>query len=64
MDVPGGFDDLGFPVQRDGVSSVVDGLYFMGTHFLRKRKSSTLFGMAEDAGIVAPLLAGRLDRGR
>jgi hypothetical protein len=25
----------------------------VGTHFLRKRKSSTLFGMGEDAAIVA-----------
>jgi putative flavoprotein involved in K+ transport len=50
---PDAFDDLGFPIQRDGVSTVVSGLYFMGTHFLRKRKSSTLFGMGEDAAIVA-----------
>ena len=51
--LPGAFDELGFPIQRDGASTVVPGLYFMGTHFLRKRKSSTLFGMGEDAAIVA-----------
>ena len=51
------FDDLGFPVQVDGASTVVDGLYFVGTHFLRTRKSSTLFGVGEDAAIVAGIAA-------
>jgi putative flavoprotein involved in K+ transport len=55
----GAFDELGFPIQRDGASTVVPGLFFMGTHFLRKRKSSTLFGMAEDAAIVARQIADR-----
>jgi putative flavoprotein involved in K+ transport len=50
---PEAFDDLGFPIQHDGASTAVPGLYFVGTHFLRKRKSSTLFGMGEDAAIVA-----------
>ena len=36
------------------------GLYFIGTHFLRKRKSSTLFGMGEDAEIVAGTIAERM----
>ena len=53
VQLPDAFDDLGFPIQRDGASTVVPGLYFIGTHFLRKRKSSTLFGMGEDAEIVA-----------
>ena len=57
---PDAFDDLGFPIQHDGASTVVPGLYFMGTHFLRKRKSSTLFGMAEDAEIVARAIAGQM----
>jgi putative flavoprotein involved in K+ transport len=57
---PAAFDDLGFPIQRDGASTVVPGLYFVGTHFLRKRKSSTLFGMGEDAEIVARAIAERL----
>jgi len=57
---PDAFDDLGFPIQRDGASTVVPGLYFVGTHFLRKRKSSTLFGMGEDAEIVARAVAERL----
>ena len=60
MQFPDAFDDLGFPIQRDGASTVVPGLYFVGTHFLRKRKSSTLFGMGEDAEIVARTIAERM----
>ena len=54
------FDEMGFPVQVDGASTVVDGLYFVGSHFLRKRKSSTLFGVGEDAAIVAAAIADRM----
>jgi putative flavoprotein involved in K+ transport len=54
------FDELGFPIQVDGASTVVDGLFFVGTHFLRTRKSSTLFGVGDDAAIVAQTIAGRL----
>ena len=43
----------GFPVQIDGASIVVPGLYFVGIHFLRKRKSSLLIRVGEDAGIIA-----------
>jgi putative flavoprotein involved in K+ transport len=50
---PTGFDELGFPIQKDGASSVVPGLYFIGTHFLRKRKSATFLGISEDAALVA-----------
>ena len=53
------FDEMGFPIQVDGASTVVDGLYFVGTHFLRTRKSSTLFGVGEDAAIVARTIAER-----
>jgi putative flavoprotein involved in K+ transport len=56
---PDAFDDLGFPVQREGTSTVVPGLHFVGTHFLRKRKSSLLFGVGEDAAIVAGTIAAR-----
>jgi len=38
----------------------VDGLFFMGVHFLRKRKSSTLWGAGEDANVVADRVAARL----
>lgn len=46
------FDDMGFPVQVDGRTSV-PGLYFMGTHWLRKGQSATLYGVEEDAEVVA-----------
>ena len=46
------FDDMGFPVQTDG-STDVPGLYFMGVHWMRKNKSSILYGTGEDAEIVA-----------
>jgi putative flavoprotein involved in K+ transport len=59
VQLPDAFDDLGFPIQRDGASAAVPGLYFMGTHFLRKRKSSTLFGMGEDAAIVSAKIAAQ-----
>lgn len=51
------FDRLGFPLQRDGASAVVPGLYFAGVHFQRKRKSSLLLGVGEDAAIVAGKIA-------
>jgi putative flavoprotein involved in K+ transport len=51
------FDEMGFPITDDGASTVVPGLYFCGVHFLRKRRSSTLFGVGEDAAIVARKLA-------
>jgi putative flavoprotein involved in K+ transport len=51
------FDAMGFPLTDDGASTVVPGLYFCGVHFLRKRKSSVLFGVGEDAAIVAQSVA-------
>jgi putative flavoprotein involved in K+ transport len=51
--VAGGFDPLGFPAQVDGASTAVPGLFFVGVHFLRTRKSSLLCGVGEDAAIVA-----------
>ena len=51
------FDDFGFPITHDGRSTVVPGLYFCGVHFLRKRKSSLLMGVGEDAALVARSIA-------
>ena len=51
------FDAMGFPLTDDGASTVVPGLYFCGVHYLRKRKSSVLFGVGEDAAIVARSIA-------
>lgn len=59
MPWPEAFDDIGFPIQVDGASTVVDGLYFVGVPFLRTRKSPLLFGVGEDASIVARAIAGR-----
>jgi len=54
---PEAFDPLGFPLHDDGASTAVPGLFFLGTHFLRKRKSSLLIGVGEDAAIVAGSIA-------
>jgi putative flavoprotein involved in K+ transport len=56
---PGAFDELGFPIHREGASTLVPGLYFAGVHFLRKRKSSVFLGVGEDAAIVAAQIAAR-----
>ena len=55
---PDAFDDIGFPIHRDGESVMVSGLHFVGVHFLRKRKSSLLIGVGEDAAVVAGSIAG------
>ncbi len=55
--LPGAFDALGFPLHEDGRSAVHRGVYFVGVHFLRKRKSSLLYGVGEDAAIVARSIA-------
>jgi glycine/D-amino acid oxidase-like deaminating enzyme len=57
IDVPDAFDDFGFPLHEDGMSVAAPGLYFVGVHFLRKRKSSLLFGVGEDAALVAESIA-------
>jgi putative flavoprotein involved in K+ transport len=57
--VPGAFDEYGFPVHKEGASTVAPGLYFVGVHFLRKRKSSLMNGVGEDAAIVARQIAAR-----
>jgi putative flavoprotein involved in K+ transport len=57
VDVPGGFDELGFPVHDDGASTVAPGLHFVGVHFLRTRKSSLFLGVGDDAAVVADAIA-------
>ncbi len=54
---PGAFDELGFPIQTDGASTVVDGLFFVGVPFMRSAKSPLLLGVGEDAAVVARLIA-------
>lgn len=45
-------DGMGFPKQVDGCTAV-PGLYFMGVHWMRKNKSSILYGVGEDAEVVS-----------
>jgi len=54
------FDAHGFPFHREGVSTIVPGLFFVGVHFLRTRKSTLLGGVAEDAAMVAGGVARHL----
>lgn len=54
------FDDLGFPVVADDLTTAAPGLYFCGVHFLRTRKSSLLFGVGADAALVARTLMSNL----
>jgi glycine/D-amino acid oxidase-like deaminating enzyme len=58
---PEAFDEHGFPIHEEGASTVVPGLYFVGVHFLRKRKSSLLGGVGEDAALVAGHIKRRVD---
>jgi putative flavoprotein involved in K+ transport len=57
--ISGAFDEMGFPIEQDGASTVAPGLFFCGVHFMRKRKSSLLIGVGEDAAIVARAIAVR-----
>jgi len=52
------FDDDGWPVQTRGISEV-EGLYFLGVHWLHKRKSALLVGVEEDAEhVVSTIVDG------
>jgi putative flavoprotein involved in K+ transport len=57
IDVPGLVDDQSFPVHDDGESIVAPGLHFVGVHFLRRRRSSLLFGVGDDASATADRIA-------
>jgi putative flavoprotein involved in K+ transport len=48
------FDGHGWPVQRRGVT----GLYFVGVHWLHKRKSALRLGVGEDADHVVSTMVG------
>lgn len=51
-------DANGWPVQRRGVTEF-PGLYFVGLHWLHKRKSALFVGVGEDAEYVVSHLASR-----
>ena len=55
---PAVVDDMGWPLQRRGVAEL-PGLYFVGLHWLHKRKSALLFGVGEDAEHVASVVDER-----
>jgi putative flavoprotein involved in K+ transport len=54
-------DQQGWPAQRRGVTSI-RGLYFVGLHWMHKRKSSLFLGVGEDAAYVVSHLADQLAR--
>ncbi len=54
---PDALDQHGFPRQIDGASTVVPGLFFVGVHFLRNRKSSLLSGVGDDAAVVGAAIS-------
>lgn len=54
--VPDAFDDMGFPLQVDGTSTVHRRLHFMGGQFQRTRSSASLYGVGDDAGVLASTL--------
>ena len=58
IEMPDVVDDMGFPVQQDGASTRVPGLFFVGVPWMRTRKSPLLIGVGEDAAIVVEQLAG------
>jgi putative flavoprotein involved in K+ transport len=51
-------DAQGFPIQSRGVAEL-EGLYFVGLHWLSKRKSALLIGVGEDARHVVEQIASR-----
>ncbi len=52
----GALDEAGRPVQRDGVSTAVPGLYYVGFSGQRNFASATLRGVGPDAAIVVSRL--------
>jgi putative flavoprotein involved in K+ transport len=48
-------DEMGWPRQQRGVAEH-PGLFFVGVHWLHKRKSALLLGVGEDAEHVASRL--------
>lgn len=52
------FDEDGYPIQNRGVTAV-PGLYFVGMHFMYKRKSGLPWGIAADAEYIAGHIAAR-----
>ncbi len=54
-------DASGNVSHRQGLSEI-EGLYFLGLHWLRSRKSNVLFGIGEDAQFITGHLLGTLQK--
>jgi len=61
MQLPGrpydGENPDGFEPREEIVAFLEPGLYFVGVHFLRTRKSSLFIGVGDDARVVADAIA-------
>ena len=51
-------DDYGYPIQQRGVTEI-PGLYFLGLHWLYKRRSGLPWGVGDDAAHIADDMVGR-----
>lgn len=47
---------MDFPLQRNGISKTIEGLYFVGIHWQRSHASATLRGVGNDAKYVVKRL--------
>ena len=56
----GAFDQWGFPIQDPDGRGRLPGIHFVGTHFLRTRKSALFMGVGDDAAVVVDAIAGDL----
>ncbi|MCF2502087.1 NAD(P)/FAD-dependent oxidoreductase [Dyadobacter sp. CY107] len=52
-------DASGVPIHLDGVSAV-EGVYFLGLHWQRSRKSDILFGLKDDARFITDKIYNKL----
>ncbi|MCF2502032.1 NAD(P)/FAD-dependent oxidoreductase [Dyadobacter sp. CY107] len=54
-------DVSGSPIHQDGLSAV-EGVYFLGLHWQRSRKSDILFGLKDDARFIADKISSALKK--
>ena len=59
--VPGAVDDRGWPIHDEGRGRI-DGLWFLGWAWLRRRKSGVIWGAAEDSAHVVAQIAAEKRR--
>ena len=61
--VPEAVDAHGAPIHEDG-RAPIDGLWFLGWAWMRRRKSGIIWGCAEDSALVVDQVAQNVGRGR